>query len=58
MLKNSYYKEIEPLLLKHFESKDAMNLWLFCPNYLWSYFTPISLIVTGDERPLKWIKAK
>lgn len=56
MLTNSYYQEIEPLLLKHFNDKDVVNAWLFCPNHLFGYFSPISLVLTGDIRPLNWVK--
>jgi hypothetical protein len=57
MLIHSYYKEIAPLLLKLFkDDRDKVIQWLYCPNYLFDYFTPIGLILSGDDRPLNWVK--
>lgn len=57
-MKNNYYKEIEPLLLKFFKNdSEKMVRWLYTPNSLWKA-TPIALILIGDERPLTWIKGQ
>lgn len=51
------YKEIHPLLLQYFNNDvDKMNTWLFTPNYLFGYFTPIMLLLTGDKRVVDWLK--
>lgn len=56
-LTNSYYPEIKPQLDRYFEyNQDKLNMWLFCPNYLFGYFSPISLILTGDRRPINWVQ--
>ena len=53
----SYYTKIEPLLKQYFNGdQDKILSWLYTPNYLWDRFTPITLILTGDERPLLWIE--
>lgn len=52
----SYYVEAYPVLEKLFKGdKDAINKWLFTPNYLWNYFSPIALILTDDKRVMNWL---
>lgn len=49
--------EARPYILRYFKDDvDAMNNWLFCKNYLWGYFTPMGLMLSGDDRPVRWIK--
>lgn len=56
-MKNNYFSEIEPLLLEYFEyNQDKLLSWLYCPNYLFGYFSPITLILTGDKQPMIWVE--
>jgi hypothetical protein len=32
------------------------NIWINTPNYLWGNFSPAALVLTGDQRPIEWLK--